>query len=298
LVNMSKKIPRSFGTHSGTFHADEVTACGLLLLFDLIDEDKIVRTRDLSVLATCEYVCDVGGAYDPSRKLFDHHQVEYQGPLSSAGMILAYLKQKDLLTRSGYDYLNNSLILGVDAVDNGHDPQILGFCSFSNVISNFTPISHDTSPAEQDEAFYQALRFTTGHLRRLWGRFNYIQSCRNLIAEEMDKDRSYLIFERSIPWFELFFELGGLNHRALFVVMPSGEHWKLRAIPPTYEQRMKMRYPLPEEWAGLLNEELKQRSGIEGAIFCHKGRFISVWETREDALKALEYTLSRAKTEL
>ena len=29
--------PRSFGTHDGSFHADEVTACALLLLFDLID---------------------------------------------------------------------------------------------------------------------------------------------------------------------------------------------------------------------------------------------------------------------
>ncbi|MDF2550599.1 MAG: hypothetical protein K0S07_1666, partial [Chlamydiales bacterium] len=31
------KQPRSFGTHDGSFHADEVTACALLLLVDLID---------------------------------------------------------------------------------------------------------------------------------------------------------------------------------------------------------------------------------------------------------------------
>jgi len=55
---------------------------------------------------------------------------------------------------------------------------------------------------------------------------------------------------------------------------------------------MKVRFPLPQEWAGLIDEELKEASGIPGAIFCHKGRFISVWETREDALKALEYVLS------
>ncbi len=34
------KIPRSVGTHDGTFHADEVTACAFLLLFDLVDSNK------------------------------------------------------------------------------------------------------------------------------------------------------------------------------------------------------------------------------------------------------------------
>jgi uncharacterized UPF0160 family protein len=47
----SMKIPRSVGTHDGTFHADEVTACALLLLFDLVDGNKIVRTRQLDQLA-------------------------------------------------------------------------------------------------------------------------------------------------------------------------------------------------------------------------------------------------------
>jgi uncharacterized UPF0160 family protein len=44
---------------------------------------------------------------------------------------------------------------------------------------------------------------------------------------------------------------------------------------------------LPKEWAGLLEDDLKKVTGIHGAIFCHKGRFISVWETKEDALQAL-----------
>nr|NGX27459.1 hypothetical protein [Chlamydiota bacterium] len=39
-------ISRSLGTHDGSFHADEVSACALLLVFDLIDRDKIFRTRD------------------------------------------------------------------------------------------------------------------------------------------------------------------------------------------------------------------------------------------------------------
>src|SRR6185295_2477153 len=95
-LNLQQKqkmqLSRSFGTHNGSFHADEVTAASLLLLFRLIDRDKIHRTRDPAVLATCEYVCDVGGVYEPVLKRFDHHQATYKGPLSSAGMVLLYLK--------------------------------------------------------------------------------------------------------------------------------------------------------------------------------------------------------------
>jgi uncharacterized UPF0160 family protein len=60
---------------------------------------------------------------------------------------------------------------------------------------------------------------------------------------------------------------------------------------------MKVRMPQPQHWAGLSDEDLKKVSGIRGAVFCHKGRFISVWETREDALKALEYTLKQVERE-
>lgn len=286
------KRRRSFGTHDGTFHADEVTACALLMLFDLVDEDKIVRTRDPQLLNGCEYVCDVGGSYNPSDKHFDHHQAEYEGPLSSAGMILRFLHSIKLMNRHEYDFFNHSLILGVDAHDNGRDPLMLGFCSFSHVISNFTPVRHDCSAEEQNQAFHQALHFVLGHLRRLHKRFHYMQSCRQMVAARMADNNVCLEFDENIPWLESFFDLGGIDHPAQFIIMPStGNHWKLRGIPPTYEDRMKVRTPLPKEWAGLSEEDLKKISGIPGAVFCHKGRFVSVWETKKDALMALKHTL-------
>lgn len=294
----TQKIPRSCGTHDGTFHADEITACALLMLFDLIDEDKIIRSRDLNVLATCEYVCDVGGVYDPLHKLFDHHQADYQGPLSSAGMVLQYLKNVNILKSNEYDFFNNSLVMGVDAHDNGRDPLIPGYCSFSHVISNFTPIRYDCGSDEENQNFHHALKFAYAHLQRLWERFKYMQSSRAIVADCMSKHQDCLIFDQNFPWLEIFFELNGANHPALFVIMPSGNHWKLRGIPPSYQDRMKVRLPQPKQWAGLIDEDLKRVSGISGAVFCHKGRFISVWETREDALKALEYTLKHAEEEI
>lgn len=288
-----EKIPRSFAAHDGTFHADEVTACALLLLSDLIDRDKIVRTRDPKRQAQCEFVCDVGGIYDPEQKLFDHHQVDYQGSYSSAGMVLQWLRDSGTISEVEYEHINNMVVIGVDEHDNGRAPIINGYCTISHIVSNFMPVSHQATEAERNERFLEAVDFVLLHLQRLMERFHYIRDCRQKVKDCMERYDRCLIFDESLPWIENFFELGGEKHPALFLIMPSGEHWKLRSIPPSYDDRMSCRMPLPKEWAGLLEGELQDVCKIPGAIFCHKGCFISVWETKEAALQALEYTLSQ-----
>ena len=283
---------RSVGTHDGPFHADEVTACALLVVFGLVDEEKIVRTRDPQLLDDCEYVCDVDGLYDPAQKRFDHHQVEYTGPLSSAGMVLLYLKDQGLMDEEEYHHLKDSLVDGVDAHDIGKSPQIRGLCTFSLVIHNFSPIEYDATDVQYHEAFFHAFRFTVGHLERMRARFAAIRAHREEVARAMEGNPKALIFDHKVPWLDNFFALGGEEHPAVFVVMPAADQWKLRGIPPSLEDRMAVRVPQPESWAGLLEDELKEASGIEGAVFCHKGRFISVWETKEDALEAMEKILN------
>ena len=284
-------VLRSFGTHDGSFHADEVMACGLLLLFDLIDRHRIVRTRDYDELSTCEYVCDVGGLYDPEKKRFDHHQLDYRGNLSSAGMILENLESERTISPSIYRYFNRSLIEGIDAVDTGRSPPVTGHCSFSGVIANFVPARYDAGREEVETGFYAALDFVCEHLTRLLKKFHYIEECREEIRKEMVKNKSVLVFDRSMPWVEVFFELGGEDHPAQFVVMPAGDQWKLRGVPPSYNRRMEVRVPLPNEWAGLIGDDLRKETGISGAVFCHKGRFISIWQTKRDALRALSSVL-------
>ncbi|MCP5469280.1 MAG: MYG1 family protein [Chlamydiales bacterium] len=290
---MSKKIPKSVGIHDGVFHADEVTAVALLVILDLVDPKKIVRTRDEKKLVECEYVCDVGGIYAPKEKLFDHHQSTYQGEMSSAGMVLTYLRDQKLMKAEEASFLHHLLVKGVDDHDNGRSPQIPGTTLFSHVIANFAPATYHATREQMDEAFHEALAFAVGHLRRLLERHRYNRQCRKIVEGAMQRGKQCLLFDEAIPWVESFFALHGKNHPALFVVMPAGEHWKLRGIPPDDEHRMQVRMPLPQEWAGLLGDDLKKASGLKGAVFCHKGRFTSVWETREDALRALEEVLEK-----
>ena len=128
---------------------------------------------------------------------------------------------------------------------------------------------------------------------RLLKRYDYQLECRSYVKEIMEKSNLVLFFDKPHSWQESFFALGGEKHKALFLIMPTHGHWKLRCIPPNYENRMQVRMPLPEKWAGLHDDDLKKESKIDGAIFCHKGLFISIWETKEDAIKALKYVFEQ-----
>lgn len=288
-------IKKSFAAHSGSFHADEITACALLIFFKLIDKKKIFRTRDENILKKCEYICDVGGIYDPEKKRFDHHQVEYKGELSSAGMVLKYLKDKKYISKSLYDYLNNFFIKGVDLHDIGKITLEEGVCSFSEIISSFVPLKQDPLQRNLKKPFLKALDFTIEFIKRIVSRFYYLEEVKKTVKAKMKNRSKYLIFKKALSWQEPFFELGGEKHPALFIIMPTGKYWKLRCIPPNFKDRMKVRKALPKKWAGLLDEKLQKASKIKGAIFCHKARFISIWKTKEDAIQALKYVLKRKK---
>lgn len=284
-------LQRSVGVHDGNFHADEVVACALLAVFGLIDCDKIIRSRDPKTLSTCEYICDVGGIYAPEQKRFDHHQADYTGPYSSAGMVLTYLFDTQQITKDLRDYLYEHLIYGVDKHDVGITTPY-GFANFSHVISLFNPVSYSAKPEEIQQAFLEAFDFASTHLKRLIERYEYNESSKELIAEAMKSKSAYIVIEKAVPWVENFFALGGKEHPAKFLLMPTSEgQWKVRAIPPDGKKRMQMRAPLPEAWAGLMDSELEKASNIPGAVFCHRGRFVSIWKTRKAAEKALEKAL-------
>ena len=62
------------GTHSDSFHCDEVMATSMLLRTKEFENSIIVRTREQDILDQLDIQCDVGAVYDPSKNRFDHHQ--------------------------------------------------------------------------------------------------------------------------------------------------------------------------------------------------------------------------------
>ena len=61
------------GTHSDSFHCDEVLATSMLLQTRQFQDSIIVRTRVEDVFPKLDIVVDVGGVYDAEKMRFDHH---------------------------------------------------------------------------------------------------------------------------------------------------------------------------------------------------------------------------------
>lgn len=103
------------GTHDGTFHCDDVTACFMLKQLTRFKNHDIVRTRNPEKLAEADIVVDVGGELDLEKLRLDHHQrgfnqtikdyhpnIKTTNPdkavrLSSSGLVYAIFG-KDLIT--------------------------------------------------------------------------------------------------------------------------------------------------------------------------------------------------------
>lgn len=65
---------KKLGTHNGTFHCDEILALSMLRKLPEYQDAELIRSRDESLLSTCDIVFDVGGEFDANRHRYDHHQ--------------------------------------------------------------------------------------------------------------------------------------------------------------------------------------------------------------------------------
>jgi uncharacterized UPF0160 family protein len=276
------------GTHSGTFHADDVLAFALIRTF-VDPEATVVRTRDADVLGRCDVVIDVGGVFDPSALRFDHHQATYDGPRSSAGMVLDWLERSGRIDAELARTLRGRVVDYIDAVDTGREPPRMDVPCLARVVE-YMGHGLDT-PADQHAAFLDASDIARrvvggvvrGHETTVRARTWVLQAMNAAAAA----GRSVIELPQFLPWKDVYFEQGGESHPTWFVLFPQEATWKVVAIPPRNGEFSQKR-SLPASWGGKMGEELEAATGVRGATFCHKNRFIAVFTTREGALDALE----------
>jgi uncharacterized UPF0160 family protein len=276
------------GTHSGTFHADDVLAFALIRTF-VDPEASVVRTRDAEALSRCDVVIDVGGVFDPSSLRFDHHQATYDGPRSSAGMVLDWLERSGRVDGELARALRGRVVDYIDAVDTGREPPRMDVPCLARVVE-YMGHGLDT-PAAQHAAFLDAsdiARRVVGGVVR--GHETTVRA-RGWVLEAMraaeSTGRSVVELPQFLPWKDVYFEQGGEAHPTWFVLFPQEGTWKVVAIPPRNGEFSQKR-PLPASWGGKMGEELEAVTGVRGASFCHKNRFIAVFSSREGALEALD----------
>lgn len=275
-------------THSGSFHADDVLAWALIRRFH--DQNAtLVRTRGPEVIAGCDLVFDVGGLYDPEAKRFDHHQQSYTGPHSSAGMILVWLEDTAQIEAGLAARLRERLVRYIDAVDTGARAPEPAVPCLASMVDAFN--AGCSTPETFYAAFCRASDIAFAWVDAYVQVYADEQAALSTVREGMQRAEeagSVLIeLDRYFRWQDPYFALGGAEHSTAFVLQPGTDGaWRVLTIPPepgSFDQKR----PLPEAWAGLRDEALEAVTGVVGSRFCHKNRFIAVFETREGALEAL-----------
>lgn len=284
-------------THSGGFHADELLSS--VILTRLFPRATLHRSRDRHWIspAADKIIYDVGGAYDASAQIFDHHQrpgpLRGNGqPFSSFGLIWAhygraYLAQLDVpadVIDAIHAEFDSKFVLPIDLLDNGAmEPSVAGplsILTLPSLLESLKPVFDDTSPTADDDAFLTALpiarSFIEAQIRALAAKAR----ARAIVMDAIAKAGTSPILElpMGMPYRAALYQTGA-DH-ILFVVHPRGTDWTLGGIKlsdDTFDQRAD----LPASWAGLTDAALEVACGVKGAKFCHNARFIAVADTRD-----------------
>ena len=281
-------MPTTVATHSGPFHADDVMAWALIRTF-FDAEAELTRTRDQARIETMDVVFDVGGLYDPSSLRFDHHQQEYTGPLSSAGMVLRWLESSGRLTAPLARLLREQIVDYVDAVDNGRRMPDAGVPCIAKLVDAYNQGCYTMD--DFDAGFRRAGEVAKGMVVGIkLGHEDRLASAAAVLSamdEARAAGRNVIFMDRYHAWKDIYFDHNGVDHPTDFVLHPGVDgRWRAVAIPPVRGSFAQKR-SFPESWAGLRDEELSAATGVAGSLFCHKNRFISVFTTKEAALEAM-----------
>ncbi|MBM76125.1 MAG: hypothetical protein CMK59_12050 [Proteobacteria bacterium] len=274
-------------THSGKFHADDVLSWALLCLF-FPSPKKLIRSRDPQYLEKADLIFDIGGVYDAKKKQFDHHQAQYKGTLSSAGMILLWLKDSKYIDEQLFERLQKDIVNHVDAVDNGITLPQKEHLDFTVLIDGYN--NGCQTLEDFDKAYFKASSVAKNVLENILCAHNEEQRAIQTVKEELSKSdiskSNILFFDSYISWKGPYFQLRE-NHHTEFVIFQSlNKTWQAVAIPPELESFAQKR-SFPESWAGKRGSDLAKITGFQSAEFCHKNRFIAVFYSLRDLLSAM-----------
>lgn len=284
---------KTIATHNGNFHADDVFS--IAVFKSILPSFKLIRTRDLELIAKADIVVDVGGVYDPDTDRFDHHQRGGAGerengiPYSSFGIIW---KKYGLEMCDGNQAVANAVDAGlvstIDAIDCGHAEGVSQGISLSQTIGMFNPTWQEDSHV--DACFNEAVDFSSRLLTRFIAAASGGINAKAIVAKAIDdaEDPRVIVLEKYTPWKKT---VHALSEEALYVVYPSQTgQWRIQTVPiepGSFDNRKS----LPQPWAGLSDKELQEVTGIDDAMFCHNGLFIAGAESFESTMKMASIAL-------
>ncbi|WP_128253440.1 MYG1 family protein [Falsirhodobacter deserti] len=301
--------PTYLVTHSGGFHADELFST--VILTRLFPQAQVVRSRAANWItpAADRIIYDVGGAYDGETRIFDHHQRgaplrEDGQPYSSFGLVwkhygrdyLAACNVPEAHAEEIHASFDTGFVLPVDLMDNGAANMSgpLAPMALPALLETLKPVFDETAPDAEDRAFHAALSIARSFVEARIARSAAKRRAEVMVQDAIRAagDSAILELPMGMPFRPAVIKAGA-DH-LLFVVAPRGDDWTLGTIR-LHDEGFEVRADLPAAWAGLTNEALEEASGVKGATFCHKGRFIAAARTREAALEMARLAVAEAQ---
>lgn len=269
--------------HNGEFHADEILACALLEHV-IEGELKITRTRNTDI---------IGLMVDVGEGIFDHHGdskirngnfaivIDNDGkevPIPHCGATLI----ATALEKCGYLKIGPALekeLVAVAAMDNGVK---INLTPKSVFVHDFNTLWNENRE-DQDEQFKKALRLTSSVINRMIT-IDLSSDAELELLNKLPLDKEVVeLPQAGLSWTKA---LARPESVAKFVIfLGDNNTWFIQCVPPTPERWTEMRIPLPESWT-------KRPRNSGEFIFCHIGRFIAGFTTREAAFRAAEEALN------
>jgi len=286
--------------HDGIFHTDDVLCVALVMMKRMeesVEEQFIhtlvIRTRDKNEFDRCDYVLDVGGVDSVTSDCvrFDHHQPDSKSyengiKMAACGKLARYFYAES--DPGWLEYLKVNVLYGIEAQDNGQD----GFPTYINPFGFINVMNPNwNEPSEYERRFVDAVSIVLEMLGRYRARYDSVKEAEEYVNTAIEhSERGIIVLEQFAPWVNYVCKYNATKNnddeKIKFVVFKSSTgSWNVQTvrIQPDKFDSIKL---LPEEWAGKNGVELDESSGIEGGVFCHIGRFICGWKTKEAAIEA------------
>ena len=286
LQQITKKDAKAF-THSGKFHADDVFSSALLLYLN----PEITITRGSKVPEGYD-----GIVFDIGRGEYDHHQkdsrIRENGvPYASFGLLWEQLGA-GILGEELAQTFDEAFVQPLDNNDNTGEKNEL-----ATLIGNFNP-TWDAA-GSSDDAFFRAVGVAGMILENKFERYLGNERADKRIEEVLEAQQKaleagekpedeakILVLPEFIPCQKRLSETD-----IAFVVFPSNRGGYC-IQPQKKEYSMNYKCSFPSSWLGLEGEELASVTGLESAIFCHKGGFLMTCGTLEDSILACRSSLA------
>jgi uncharacterized UPF0160 family protein len=287
-------------THNDRFHADDVFALAALRIKFGDEISEVIRTRDEKVIDSADIVFDVGGINDGDKNRFDHHQPEGGGvrengfPYASFGLVWQKWGEEICGSEEAAEIVDRKLVQPIDAGDNGHAfyDYREGVETMEYTMGGFCYVMGPTWKEEDDydKAYFEAVDVAEIALKREIIRAQHKVEAIPIILKAMEEadDKRLVVLDEYVPWGEIIKK----DKDVLFVISPVKDKskWRVNTVEDT---QFVNRKDLPKEWAGLRDEELEKVTRVKGSVFCHRGLFLAVGDSKESALQlaklALEY---------